>query len=54
MTPKFLFLSLEDDLMRIFAGDRLKNVMTRFNVPEDMPIEQKFITKMLETPKSQK
>src|SRR3989339_1708481 len=42
------FVSTEDDLMRIFAGDRLKNVMTRFNVPEDMPIEQKFITKMLE------
>ncbi|MBI2437139.1 MAG: preprotein translocase subunit SecA [Candidatus Magasanikbacteria bacterium] len=43
------FVSTEDDLMRIFAGDRLKNVMTRFNVPEDMPIEQKFITKMLES-----
>ncbi|OGH86540.1 MAG: preprotein translocase subunit SecA, partial [Candidatus Magasanikbacteria bacterium RIFOXYC12_FULL_33_11] len=42
------FVSTEDDLMRVFAGDRLKNVMTRFNVPEDMPIEQKFITKMLE------
>ncbi|OIO20552.1 MAG: hypothetical protein AUJ23_00080 [Candidatus Magasanikbacteria bacterium CG1_02_32_51] len=43
------FVSTDDDLMRIFAGDRLKNVMTRFNVPEDMPIEQKFITKMLES-----
>jgi preprotein translocase subunit SecA len=43
------FVSTEDDLMRIFAGDRLKSVMTRLNVPEDMPIEQGMITKMLET-----
>jgi len=41
-------VSTEDDLMRIFSGDRLKNVMTRLNVPDDMPIEQKMITKMLE------
>ncbi|MFA7244921.1 MAG: preprotein translocase subunit SecA [Candidatus Magasanikbacteria bacterium] len=43
------FVSTEDDLMRIFAGDRLKNVMTRFNIPDDMPIEQSFITRMLES-----
>ncbi len=43
------FVSTEDDLMRIFAGDRLKTVMTRFNVPEDMPIEQPLLTKLLET-----
>lgn len=42
------FVSTDDDLMRIFAGDRLKNVMTRLNVPEDMPIEQAMITRMLE------
>ncbi len=42
------FVAADDDLMRIFAGDRLKNVMDRLNVPEDMPIEQKMITKMLE------
>ncbi|MBU2542259.1 preprotein translocase subunit SecA [Patescibacteria group bacterium] len=42
------FVSTDDDLMRIFAGDRLKNVMERLKVPEDMPIEQKMITKMLE------
>ena len=35
--------------MRIFAGDRLKSVMTRLNVPEDMPIEQGMITKLLES-----
>jgi preprotein translocase subunit SecA len=43
------FVSTDDDLMRIFAGDRLKNLMTRLNVPDDMPIEQRMITKMLET-----
>ncbi|PIR04002.1 MAG: preprotein translocase subunit SecA [Candidatus Magasanikbacteria bacterium CG11_big_fil_rev_8_21_14_0_20_39_34] len=43
------FVSTEDDLMRVFGGDRLKTVMTRLNVPDDMPIEQKVITKMLET-----
>jgi len=42
-------VSTDDDLMRIFAGDRLKSIMTRLKVPEDMPIEQKMITKMLET-----
>ena len=42
------FVSADDDLMRIFAGDRLKNVMKRLNVPEDMPLEQNMITKMLE------
>lgn len=42
------FVSTEDDLMRIFAGERMKNLMERLNVPEDMPIEQKMITKMLE------
>ena len=43
------FVSADDDLMRIFAGDRLKGVMTRFNIPEDMPIEQKMITRILES-----
>jgi len=40
-------VSTEDDLMRIFAGERLKNVMERLKVPDDMPIEQNMITKML-------
>src|SRR3989338_403140 len=42
------FVSTEDDLMRIFGGDRLKSVMTRLNVPDDMPIEQKMLTSLLE------
>ncbi len=43
------FVSTEDDLMRIFAGDRMRNLMERLNVPEDQAIEQGMITKMIET-----
>ena len=46
------FVSLEDDLMRIFGGDRLKNMMTRLNYPEDMPIQAKIISKSIETAQS--
>ena len=42
------YVSLEDDLMRIFGSDRIKNVMSKFNLPEDQPIENKFITNALE------
>ncbi len=42
------FVSTEDELMRIFGGDRLKSVMTRLHVPDDMPIEQSMITRVLE------
>jgi len=42
------FVSTDDDLMRIFVGSRLKTVMTKLNVPDDMPIEKKMITRMLE------
>ncbi len=43
------FISVEDDLMRIFAGDRIKSMMEKLNVPEDMPIEAKMISKAIET-----
>jgi len=42
------FVSTEDELMRIFGGDRLQNIMEKLNLPEDMPIEQKMISNMLE------
>ena len=42
------FVSLEDSLMRIFAVDTIKNMMGRFNIPEDEPIENKLITSSLE------
>jgi preprotein translocase subunit SecA len=38
------FLSLEDDLMRIFGSDRIKNVMNTLGMEEDEPIEHKMIT----------
>ncbi|MGN0647222.1 MAG: preprotein translocase subunit SecA [Oscillospiraceae bacterium] len=43
------FLSVEDDLMRVFAGERLENMMARLNVEEDMPIESKMLTKIIES-----
>lgn len=43
------FLSVEDDLMRIFAGDRLENMMKTLNVDENMPIESKMLTKIIES-----
>ncbi len=38
------FLSLEDDLMRIFAGDRVKSLMERMGLPDDEPIEHPWVT----------
>ena len=42
------FVSCEDDLMRIFQGDRVKMIMTRLGVPDDMPIQTKSISRTLE------
>ncbi|MBF2007930.1 MAG: preprotein translocase subunit SecA [Chlorogloeopsis fritschii C42_A2020_084] len=42
------FLSLEDNLMRIFGGDRVARLMDAFNVEEDMPIESGMLTRSLE------
>ena len=42
------FLSTEDDLMRLFGGDRMKMMMERMNVAEDMPIENKMLTSIIE------
>jgi len=47
------FLSLEDDLMRIFAKDRIGAIMERFNFPEDQPIESGIISKAIESAQSQ-
>ena len=41
------FLSLEDDLMRIFGGDRLKSLMQSLKIPEDMPIESGLVSRSL-------
>lgn len=42
------FLSLEDNLLRIFGGDRVAGLMNMFRVEEDMPIESKMLTGSLE------
>jgi len=42
------FVSLEDDLMRVFASDGIKKMMGRFGIPEDQPIENRLITRSLE------
>lgn len=43
------FLSIEDDLMRIFGGDRLESMMQTLNVDENMPIESKMLTRIIES-----
>ncbi|MBU2474765.1 preprotein translocase subunit SecA [Patescibacteria group bacterium] len=43
------FVSTEDDLMRIFGGDKIKSLMTTLRVPEDMPIENKMISRSIES-----
>jgi preprotein translocase subunit SecA len=42
------YLSLEDDLMRIFAGDRVKLLMERMGMPDNEPIEHPWVTKSVE------
>ena len=43
------FVSLEDDLMRVFGSERIKNMMGRFGIPEDEPIQSSLVTKSLES-----
>jgi len=42
------FISAEDDLLRIFAGDQMKKLMEMLKVPEDQPIESGMLTKRIE------
>ncbi|MEM7139077.1 MAG: preprotein translocase subunit SecA [Myxococcota bacterium] len=42
------FLSLEDDLMRIFAGERVQTMMDRLGMEEDVPIEHRWVTRAVE------
>ena len=42
------YLSGEDDLVRLFAGDRIKNIMSRFKIPEDQPMEAKILSNQIE------
>ncbi|MGZ4132531.1 MAG: preprotein translocase subunit SecA, partial [Actinomycetota bacterium] len=47
------YLSLEDDLMRMFASDRVSSIMERFNWPEGEPITAKMVTKAVENAQKQ-
>jgi len=42
------YLSGEDDLVRLFAGDRIKSIMERFKIPEDQPMEAKILSRQIE------
>ncbi|HLD64108.1 MAG TPA: preprotein translocase subunit SecA [Candidatus Peribacteraceae bacterium] len=43
------FVSMEDDLMRLFGGDRLKTLMEKLNVPEDQPLENGMVSRSIES-----
>lgn len=43
------YVSMEDSLMRVFGGERVKNLMGTFGIPEDQPIEMKMISRQLES-----
>lgn len=43
------YISLEDDLMRLFGGERVKAVMNTLNIDEDMPIESRMLTNTIES-----
>lgn len=46
------FVSMEDDLMRIFGGDRMKAIMERLNIPEDLSINNKLLSRAIEQAQS--
>lgn len=43
------YVSMEDDLMRLFGGDRIKRMMEMLKVPEDMPIENGMLSRSIES-----
>jgi len=47
------YLSLEDDLMRVFGSERISKIMDRLHIPEDTPIEHKIISKAIENAQKQ-
>jgi len=42
------YVSMEDDLMRIFGGDRMKGLMNTLRLPDDQPIQHKLISRSIE------
>ncbi|MEO8329568.1 MAG: SEC-C metal-binding domain-containing protein, partial [Candidatus Nanopelagicales bacterium] len=47
------FLSLDDDLMRLFKGNVVEAFLNRFNIPDDVPIEAKMVTNAIKSAQSQ-
>jgi preprotein translocase subunit SecA len=43
------FVSMEDDLMRLFGSERIQNMMERFNLPDDMPIQNRMVSNTIES-----
>ena len=43
------FVSTEDELMRLFGGEKVQNMMTMLKIPDDMPIENKMISRSIES-----
>ncbi|MCQ4021416.1 preprotein translocase subunit SecA [Ruminococcus sp. zg-924] len=43
------YLSTEDDLMRLFGGERMKAIMERLNAPDDVPLENKMLSNIIES-----
>ncbi len=42
------FVSLDDDIMRLFGGDTISGLMTRFNMPEDVPLQHPLVSRAIE------
>ncbi|OGJ54594.1 preprotein translocase subunit SecA [Candidatus Peribacteria bacterium RIFCSPHIGHO2_02_FULL_49_16] len=42
------FVSMEDDLMRLFGGERLKSMMERLNIPDDVPLQNAMVSRSIE------
>lgn len=42
------YVALDDEIMRLFGGDRIANLMTRFNMPEDVPLTHGLVSKAIE------
>jgi preprotein translocase subunit SecA len=47
------YLSLDDDLMRLFASDRIASVMDRLKIPDEVPIEAKMVSRAIERAQTQ-
>ena len=45
----YFFVSMEDDLMRLFGGDRLKTMMERLQVPDDQPLQNGIVSRSIQS-----